>query len=156
MIEDYFGDGKNWGVQIHYIRENKKMGTAGALSLLPEKTAQPLIVMNGDLLTKINFQQLLDYHQEHNVKATVCVREYYSTLPYGVVKITDHYIAHLEEKPRQYFFINAGIYVLEPSVISGMPKYTYLDMTEFIKTLLQKKEKVAAFTVREYWIDVGN
>ena len=78
------------------------------------------------------------------------------TLPYGVVKITDHYITHLEEKPRQYFFINAGIYVLEPSVISEMPKYTYLDMTEFIKTLLQKKEKVAAFPVTEYWIDVGN
>lgn len=156
MIEEYFGDGKKWGVQIDYINENKKLGTAGALSLLPEKPEKPLIVMNGDLLTKINFQQLLDYHQNHAVKATVCVREYYSTLPYGVIKIEDHYIEHIEEKPKQHFFINAGIYVLEPSVISGMLVNTFLDMTELIKVLLQKKEKVAAFPVREYWIDVGN
>lgn len=156
MIEEYFGNGKNWGVQIDYINENKRLGTAGALSLLPEKPEKPIIVMNGDLLTKINFLQLLDYHQNHAVKATVCVREYYSNLPYGVIKIADHYIEHIEEKPRQHFFINAGIYVLEPSVISGMPVNRYLDMTELIKTLLQKKEKVAAFPVREYWIDVGN
>lgn len=156
MIEEYFGDGKSWGVQIHYIKEEKKMGTAGALSLLPEEPDKPLIVMNGDLLTKINFQQLLDYHQEQAVKATVCVREYYSTLPYGVVKIADHYIEHFEEKPSQHFFINAGIYVLDPSIISRIPVNTYLDMPEFIKTFLQKKEKIAAFPVREYWIDVGN
>ena len=156
MIEEYFGDGKEWGVQIQYIKEDKKLGTAGALSMLPEKPAKSFIVMNGDLLTKINFQQLLDYHQDHTVKATVCVREYYSNLPYGVVKITDHYIDHLEEKPRQHFFINAGIYVLEPSIISSIPVNTYLDMPDLIRKLLQKNDKVAAFPVREYWIDVGS
>jgi GTP:adenosylcobinamide-phosphate guanylyltransferase len=87
MIEGHFGDGSRWGVEIRYLREDQKLGTAGALGLLPEMTTEPLIIMNGDLLTKVNFQQLLDFHKEQRAQATMCVRDYDFQIPYGVVKV---------------------------------------------------------------------
>ena len=122
MVEDYFGNGSRWGVDIRYIREDKRMGTAGALSLLPERPTKPFLVMNGDLLTKVNFKQLLDFHLEHCAQATMCVRDYDFQVPYGVVKIQQHRLVDIEEKPAQKFFVNAGIYVLEPEVLDMIPK----------------------------------
>jgi len=155
MIEDYFGDGSKWGVIIRYLREDIKLGTAGALDLLPDKPTAPLLVMNGDVLTKINLQQLLDFHTEHNACATMCVREYDFQVPYGVVKINDHRIVSIEEKPIQRFFVNAGIYVLEPEAIEMIPHNTFFDMPSLFDKLIALDKATSVFPIREYWLDIG-
>ncbi|HEY3308699.1 MAG TPA: nucleotidyltransferase family protein [Desulfuromonadaceae bacterium] len=155
LIEGHFGDGSRWGTRIEYLREDKKLGTAGALGLLPDKPTSPVLVMNGDVLTKINFQQLLDFHLEHKAVATMCVREYDFQVPYGVVKLDRHRIASIEEKPIQRFFVNAGIYVLEPEVLDLVPRDDYFDMPTLFEKLVDQQSETAVFPVREYWLDVG-
>lgn len=155
LIEAHFGDGSKWGAQIEYLREDKKLGTAGALGRLGGKPTSPVLVMNGDVLTKINFQQLLDFHHEHKAAATMCVREYDFQVPYGVVKLNGHCIASIEEKPIQRFFVNAGIYVLEPEVLDLVPYDNYFDMPTLFEKLLEQQRETAVFPVREYWLDIG-
>ncbi len=155
MVEEYFGDGEKWGVEIHYIREEKSLGTAGALGLLPEKPVRPLIIMNGDVLTKVNFGQLLDFHRQHQAQATMCVRDYDFQIPYGVAKMEKHRLTRIDEKPLQRYFVNAGIYVLDPEVLELIPKNDYYDMTDLFSKLMEYKCETAGFPLREYWIDVG-
>jgi NDP-sugar pyrophosphorylase family protein len=155
MIEEYFADGAKWGVEIQYLREKCRLGTAGALSLLPEKPTQPVFVMNGDLLTKINFQQLLNFHTEHNACATMCVREYNIQVPYGVVELDKHKLVGIAEKPLKQFFVNAGVYVLEPEIIDMVPQDTFFDMPTLFETLIAKRFEIAVFPIREYWLDIG-
>jgi len=155
MLREYFGDGSKWGVEIDYISEEMAMGTAGPLGLLPEKPEQPFIVMNGDLLTKVNFQQLLDFHNEHHAKATVCVREYDFQIPYGVVTMDKFKLTGIEEKPVHRFFVNAGIYVLTPEVIELIPSQTRFDMTELLDNCLNNSHEAVVFPIREYWMDIG-
>lgn len=155
MIESYFGDGSRWGVEIDYLRENQKLGTAGALGLLPERSNDPVLVMNGDVLTKVNFQQLLDFHLKHKAVATMCVREYDFQVPYGVVKLNKHHISSIEEKPVQRFFVNAGIYVLQPEVLDLIPNGLPLDMPPLFDRLIALKKETVVFPVREYWVDIG-
>lgn len=155
LIEAHFGDGSRWGAEIRYLREEKKLGTAGALGLLPERPTLPVLVMNGDVLTKVNFQQLLDFHLEHRAAATMCVREYDFQVPYGVVKLDKHRIYSIEEKPVQRFFVNAGIYVLEPETLDLIPHNDYYDMPTLFEQLVQQKSETAVFPIREYWLDIG-
>lgn len=155
MVERYFGDGSQWDAEIRYLRESKRMGTAGPLSLLPERLTHPVIVMNADLLTKLNFHQLLDFHHEHRVKATMCVREYAFQVPYGVVSIENTRITAIDEKPVQRFFVNAGIYVLEPEALDLIPASQFCDMPELFDAMIERKWESAVFPVREYWLDVG-
>jgi NDP-sugar pyrophosphorylase family protein len=155
MIKKHFGDGGRWGVEIRYIDEEFALGTAGPLGCLPERSAAPIIVMNGDILTQVNFHQLLAFHAEHRSKATMCVREYDFQIPYGVINLQHHRLVDIEEKPVQRFFVNAGIYALEPEVISMIPKNKHCDMPGLFKEVLQQGYETAAFPVREYWMDVG-
>lgn len=155
MITQYFGDGSRWGVEIDYIHETKKLGTAGALGLLKQSPGSSFLVMNGDLLTKVNFNQLIDFHHTHNASATMCVREYDFQVPYGVVKIENHRIIGIDEKPIHRFFVNAGVYVLEPGVLSMIPADTSIDMPNLFEKLIEVKKETAVFPVREYWLDIG-
>ena len=155
-IRDYFQDGADWNVSISYVHEDIPLGTGGALGLLPkEKINHPLIMMNGDLLSDINFIELLDYHQKHKAKATMCVSEYQLEIPYGVVNHDDHKLIRIDEKPKQKFFINAGIYVVEPSVINQITRNTVIDMTTILDNLVDSGEEVNVFPIHEYWLDVG-
>ncbi|MFD0590673.1 nucleotidyltransferase family protein [Paenibacillus sp. GCM10027627] len=155
MIMGYFGDGSKWGIEIQYIHETKRLGTAGALSLLPFVPEEPLLVMNGDLLTKVNFRQLLDFHVETKAKATMCVREYEYQVPYGVVKVNNHQLVSIEEKPLQRYFISGGIYVIQPEALSIIPDDTFYDMPTLFSQLIEKEQNTAVFPIREYWIDIG-
>lgn len=155
MIKDFCGDGCKWGIKIQYLREKKKMGTAGALSLLPAKPEKPLIIINADVLTNVNIQQLLDFHNEHKAAATMCVQDYHFEVPYGVIKINQHRIKGLDEKPVQRFFVNAGIYVLEPRVLDVIPTQESFDMTELFTRLIDQGFEIVAFPIREYWMDIG-
>jgi dTDP-glucose pyrophosphorylase len=155
MIKHYFGDGSKLGVSIQYIDEQKRMGTAGSLSLLPEKPTKPFFVMNADLLTKVNFKQLLDFHYEHEAFATMCVRDYEYQVPYGVIKTHNQRLLSIEEKPVQRYFVNAGIYVLNPEVLEYIPNGTFFDMPQLFETIIQHKKEAAVFPIREYWMDIG-
>lgn len=153
-IIDYFGDGSRLDIEIQYLHESQKLGTAGALSLLPNQPEETLLVMNGDLLTKVNFNQMFDFHASHHAQATMCVSEYDFQVPYGVVNINGHSITRIDEKPVQHFFVNAGIYALEPRVLDLIPSNIYFDMPMLFEKLVESQE-VAAFPLREYWLDIG-
>jgi dTDP-glucose pyrophosphorylase/predicted transcriptional regulator len=155
MIESYFNDGLRWSVDIRYLRENMPMGTAGALSLLTERPSVPIIVMNGDVLTKVNMQHLLDFHEAHKSKATMCVHEYDFQVPYGVITTNQYRLAAIDEKPIQRFFVNAGIYVLEPDMIDHIPKNEFFNMTTLFETVISLGYETAAFPIHEYWLDIG-
>ncbi len=155
MIKDHFADGSRWGAQIHYLEEDRKLGTAGALSLLPKSPSAPFLVMNGDLLTKVDFRHLLDFHHEHRAQATMCVREYDFQVPYGVVRLDGQRIAGIDEKPVHRFFVNAGIYVLEPEALHRVPRDTFFDMPSLFEKLIADGRDTAAFPIREYWLDIG-
>lgn len=155
MIHDHFGDGHDWNVQIDYLREKKRRGTAGPLSLLPEAPQDPIVVLNGDLLTTLDFGRMVDYHMDQSVIATMGVRHHNMTVPYGVIEINGRKIAKIEEKPTQTFFVNAGIYVLEPAILKRIPGNTYFDMTELFEDLISVDSDVTAYPIQEYWRDVG-
>jgi dTDP-glucose pyrophosphorylase len=154
-IKEHFGDGSKWNVEVEYLEEDRRLGTAGALTLIPETETSPLIVMNGDLLTRVNFQDLLDYHEQQDAAATMCVRQYDIQVPFGVVNIEGNRIRMIDEKPVQRFLVNAGIYVLNPDVIGLIPRGRYFDMTELFGAILDAERETAAFPVHEYWLDVG-
>ena len=156
MIEEYFGNGSDWGIQIDYIREDKRLGTAGSLKLLPETNTQPIIVMNGDILTKVDFRNLLDFHINKEADATLCIREYQLEVPYGVVSIERNRFKGIEEKPKERFPINAGLYVLNPELIGYIPYNTYFDMPELFTILARQNCEVVVYPIREYWMDIGH
>jgi dTDP-glucose pyrophosphorylase/predicted transcriptional regulator len=155
MIREYFGDGSAWGVDISYLEERDRLGTAGALSLLPERPTQPFFVMNGDLLTTVNFDQMLKYHREQRAFTTVCVREHTITVPFGVVDFDDHRLLGIREKPTQKFFVNAGVYLLDPGVLDHLSPDVAVDMPSLIGATIAQGKTSVVFPLREYWIDVG-
>jgi len=155
MIKEYFGDGSTLGVNIDYIEESKRLGTAGALSLIKERPQEPFFVMNADLLTNVNFEHLLDFHLlEHSV-ATMCVREYDYQVPYGVIETDGSLITSIKEKPVHKFFVNAGIYTLSPQVFEYIPKDEFYDMPTLFEDIIADNLKSVSFPIHEYWLDIG-
>ena len=155
MIADHFGDGSAFGGEIHYLREDARLGTAGALGLLPSVPEEPIIVMNGDLLTALDFRAFIDFHNAHGGAATIAVREHKVQIPYGVADIDGEYITEIREKPTHTWFINAGIYVLQPSALALIGSGETVDMPTVLHRLVERGEKVAAYPITEYWLDIG-
>ena len=156
MTREYFSDGHKWGISIHYIEEDERLGTAGSLRLLPEaQNSNPIIVMNGDVLTKVNLSHFLDFHVSHKAKATMGVREYNFQVPYGVLKLDHHRIVEVEEKPDHNFFVNAGIYVLDQDILNCLPDKERFEMPNLFEQLIKVGHHTVAFPIREYWLDIG-
>jgi dTDP-glucose pyrophosphorylase/predicted transcriptional regulator len=156
MIREHFGDGSQWGVSIEYVHEDEPLGTGGALGLLPKESIDlPMLMMNGDLLTTVNYRGLLDFHVEHGSVATMCVREYEHQIPYGVVETDGTYIQSMEEKPIQKCFINAGIYVVSPELLQAVTPGARIDMPTLLEQQMAADRKVSMFPVHEYWLDIG-
>lgn len=155
QIERHFGDGARWGATIRYLREDEALGTAGPLGMIPDVPSEPLLVMNGDLLTTVHFDSLLQHHSDHGATATMAVREYDVQIPFGVVQIEDERIRGIDEKPVQSVHVNAGLYVLDPSVLHRVPKGRTFDMTDLFDGLVADGEKAVAFSLRDQWIDIG-
>jgi len=155
MIKEYFKDGAALGVNIDYIEENKRLGTAGALSLINERPQEPFFVMNADLLTTVNFEHLLDFHMNEHSVATMCVREYDYQVPYGVIETQGSKIVSIKEKPIHKFFVNAGIYVLSPQIFKYIPKDEFYDMPTLFEDIIKDKLKSISFPIHEYWLDIG-
>lgn len=154
-VVEHFGDGARFGAKISYLREDEPLGTAGALTLLPDMGELPFVVMNGDLLTKMDFSRLLDFHAERGGLATMCVRPFTSQIPYGVVKMEDGRLLGVEEKPTRTVHVNAGIYALSPRALSRIPTGQPFDMPMLFEALLAEGATTLAYPVNEYWIDIG-
>ncbi|WP_318432655.1 nucleotidyltransferase family protein [Photobacterium leiognathi] len=156
MIHEYFGDGSKWNVNITYVHEDKPLGTGGALGLLPrEITQKPLIMINGDVLTNLDINALLDYHNKENALATMCVREYDYQIPYGVIEKDGNRIVAMIEKPKYTFHVNAGIYVVSPKLFNSVDKDTKVDMPSLLEVKMKCNEKIVMYPLTEYWLDIG-
>lgn len=154
MIENYFGDGTKWGVSIKYIYEENPLGTGGALGLLPADLPDlPIIMMNGDVLTKVNYEALLAFHNENCASATMCVREYEYQVPFGVIESEGNKIKGMVEKPIQRFHVNAGIYVVGRQIIEEVLNNEVVDMPTLLERYLD--QCVLMFPFHEYWLDIG-
>lgn len=155
QIERHFGDGSALGVEIRYLRERERLGTAGALSLLPEPPSAPFVVTNADLLTQENYGRMLDEHVSAGADATMAVRSYEMQVPFGVVRTEDGRIQSIEEKPVQRFVVSAGMYVLSPSVLSLVPRETYFDMTSLFAAIVERGLRTRCHQIDGYWLDIG-
>jgi dTDP-glucose pyrophosphorylase len=155
-IQDYFGNGEKWGVSIQYIHEEEPLGTGGALGLLPhEEIDLPLIMMNGDLLTSLNIHGFLEFHDNHTSVATMCVREYEYQVPYGVIASEGAQIKSMVEKPVYKYFINAGIYLLNPELVKRVERGIRIDMPALLQQQIEEGRPVNMFPLHEYWLDIG-
>ena len=156
-IINYFGDGKKWGVKIKYIEEHKPLGTAGSLGMINEYLNEPFFCINADIISKVNYLNLLENHIKSNFEATMCIRENIIQLPYGVVTLNENKkkVTRIDEKPYLKNYINAGIYVFNPNIIDIINKNEFTSMTQFLNKLLYKKHKINSFLLKDYWIDAG-
>lgn len=156
VIRDYFGNGEKWGISIQYLHEEEPLGTGGALGLLPhDEIDQPLFMMNGDLLTSLNLHSFLEFHETHNGIATMCVREYEHQVPYGVITSEGTQIKSMVEKPVHRFFVNAGIYLLDPVLVKSVEPGTRIDMPTLLEGQIDGGNAVNMFPIHEYWLDIG-
>ena len=155
QIIEHFGDGKDWGVAIDYLVEDEPLGTAGSLQLLPSTVQEPFLVMNGDVLTRLNPSQLLRFHVEHDAAGTLCVREHTTTVPFGVVQTNGVELAGFAEKPSYRQLVNAGVYVIDPQLLPLLPHHQATDMPTLLQSAQKVGHRVAVCPIHEYWIDVG-
>ncbi len=176
MIENYFGDGGKYGINIRYLRENKRMGTAGSLSLLPDDIEYPILVMNGDILTKVKYGDMIRIHKENKATATMAVREFVNTVPYGVIETKSgmeidgkesekqkeittslpyRQITQIKEKPVNKYLVNAGIYVLSKEAVGYVPQSSFFDMTQLFERIISDDGRAMSYIVDDYWIDIG-
>jgi len=153
-IRDHFGDGSAFGVDINYVAEDQPLGTAGALSLI-EKQQGPLLVINGDILTKVDFRAMRHFHDDHKASLTVAVRRYEFQVPYGVLECDGIVVRAVREKPVHACLVNAGIYLVSPEAHSLIPSDTHYNMTDLIETLANTGKLVVTFPITEYWLDIG-
>lgn len=155
QIINHFGDGSRWDVKIEYIQEEIPLGTGGALSLLPSIPEDPILVMNGDVLTRVDFNHLMYFHKEYGGEVTICVREQLTQIPFGVVQVNGTLVTGFQEKPMLSHFINAGIYLISPSALSLLQPNSPCDMPVLFERVNQRKGRIHAFPIHEYWLDVG-
>ncbi|MFA5984401.1 MAG: nucleotidyltransferase family protein [Methylococcaceae bacterium] len=156
QIKDYFGDGRRWGISIHYLDEHEPLGTAGAIGLLPDNLPDmPLLVMNGDILTQVDFARLLAYHNESEGVATLCVRQYEYQIPYGVVTLEGQQVTGIVEKPVHSCYSNAGIYVLNYALAKTIAEQGKVDMPDLLSQQIADGQGVSVFPVQDYWLDIG-
>jgi dTDP-glucose pyrophosphorylase len=155
LIEGYFQDGSDFGVRLSYVHEPRRLGTAGALTRLPERPTRPFFVLNADLLTDVDYGALMDFHLDEGAALTMCVAAHDTRIAYGVVSLDGTRVAGIVEKPRLTHFINAGIYVLDPRCLDLIPHDAPYDMPTLIDALIARGERVAGFPMREPWIDIG-
>lgn len=154
VIQQHFGNGSEFGMDIRYVEEDEPMGTAGALCRL-NGTSQPLLIINGDILTNVDFRAMFQFHQEHDAYMTIAVKQIELAVPYGVVELGDSGVTGITEKPVMRHFINAGIFLLNPEACEFVPHDRPYDMPDLINALVEARKRVVAFPIREYWLDIG-
>jgi NDP-sugar pyrophosphorylase family protein len=154
-ITAHFGDGGSYNAAVQYSHEDQPLGTAGALKQIDVRENEPLLVINGDVLTTVNYRAMLEYHREHQAQLTMGIRRYVIKVPYGVVECEGPDVRELREKPEVGFFVNAGIYLVEPRACQEVPDGQRFDMTDLIDLLITRGQRVVSFPIHEYWVDIG-
>lgn len=155
QIESHFGDGKKYGLNISYQKEDEPLGTAGALSLIP-KPKKTLLVINGDIQTDMDFSAMFDFHRINNAAFTVALKKYDIEIPFGIAHLDNIHVRRIQEKPNYSFLVNAGIYIMEPDVLEYIPRQAKMDMPQLIDILLKEEKEVIGYPIHEYWIDIGS
>lgn len=154
QIEDHFGDGSALDIDIRYLREDKPLGTCGALGLLP-RPDEPFVVTNGDVLAKADYSHVLDSHLQSDAQATVVVRDYQMQVPFGVINTDGGHVTRIDEKPTQNYTISAGVYVLSPEVLDLVPADSFYDMPDLIADMIARGQRVRQQRAEGYWMDIG-
>jgi dTDP-glucose pyrophosphorylase len=155
MIESHFRDGREFGLEIHYLRETTRLGTAGALAMLPATPSAPLLVMNGDILTGLDFGAFVDDHLRQQAAITIGAREFHTQIPYGVMDLDGDLVRGIREKPSVSSIVSAGIYALSPEMLSLVPGGEFFDMPTLVDKAVVSGRRVRAHVISDYWIDVG-
>lgn len=155
IIENYFQNGLAYGVKIEYIRENKRLGTAGGIKLAEDYIDKPFFVINGDIFTNLNVENMMKFHVKNKFDITVGTRKHSFQIPYGVIETENNYIKHLKEKPQIEYLINAGVYCLNPNLISSIPDNKYFEITDLIDICIKNGGKVGSYEIKDYWMDIG-
>ncbi|EOI6869242.1 NTP transferase domain-containing protein [Yersinia enterocolitica] len=156
QIKEYFGDGNQWNISITYVYEEIPLGTGGALGLLPSDIPNlPLIMINGDVLTTVDIEKLLEFHSANTAIATMCVRNFEYKIPFGVINSDGYRILSMEEKPTHRYLVNAGIYVISPELFLSVPKNKHIDMPTLLEDKISSGSEVVIFPIHEYWLDIG-
>jgi|MDTC01.1.fsa_nt_gb dTDP-glucose pyrophosphorylase len=157
VIEDYFGDGSKQGVDIKYIYEPKPLGTAGSLGIIPDelKPDKAFLVLNGDLLTTLDFKVFVDFHISTKYDFTLCGRPYEVEIPFGYPVISGDIVEGFREKPTFTHLVNSGIYCVSPELINEVPKNVYFDMPDLIRNIISKGKRVGVFPLREQFHEIG-
>lgn len=155
IIENYFQNGYAYGVKIEYIKENKRLGTAGGIKLAENFMSKPFFVINGDVFTNLDLENMMQFHEKNNFDITVGIRKHSFQIPYGVVKTEGNCIKEIEEKPTIEYLINGGIYCLNPKVISLIPENEYFEITDLIALCIKSGLNVGSYEIKEYWMDIG-
>jgi dTDP-glucose pyrophosphorylase/CBS domain-containing protein len=153
-IVEHFQDGADFGLRIEYVDEEQPTGTAGSLAKAAVGDV-PLLVINGDILTSVDFRAMLEFHREHAAEMTVAVQQHEVQIPFGVIRMDGIDAISIVEKPSVRHFVNAGIYLIEPNVCKMVPADRPFDMPELITKLIEGQKRVICFPIREYWLDVG-
>lgn len=156
VIKAHFQDGSRWGVDINYLEEDKPRGTAGSLELLPkEDLSAPVLVMNGDIVAKINLGRMIEAHESTGAAMTIGSKLHNINVPFGVLQVSDGCVTGLSEKPDMELLVNAGFYLLEPEILKLIPPGAHLDMTELMESSINDGQKVSPFVLLDSWIDIG-
>lgn len=155
IVEGYFGDGSSLDVNIQYIRETKRLGTAGCLKMVCENLKEAFYVMNGDLLTRLDFEKMLKFHMANGFDLTMGIRRHEYQIPYGVIDVEGNSVLGMVEKPLKHYIINAGIYCLNPDIIKYIPENEYYDITSLIEACLKENGKIGGYYIKDYWMDIG-
>jgi NDP-sugar pyrophosphorylase family protein len=155
IIEGALRDGSQLGVNLHYVHETEPLGTAGALNLVRDKLTGPFLMMNGDLLTRLDFRKFYEYHRACNAEITVGTKNFDVQIPYGVIEDSAGRVTQLREKPTYSNRINSGIYLISPSVLDLMPPTGRFDATQLIQAAVDADRAVYSYLIEEYWLDIG-
>jgi len=155
QIKQRIGDGSRWGIVVEYLEEESPLGTGGALGLLPKPSDRPLLVINGDVLTRVDFSHLLDFHSNHQAVATVCTRVQETQIPFGVVESNGASFLDICEKPTLRHMVSAGVYVISPQIVTLVERNIRVDMPDVIR-MATSHGPVMVFPIHEYWSDVGS
>ena len=153
LIKAYFGNGKKFNIKINYVHEKKSLGTAGPLKLI-KNLKEPFLVMNGDIITKLNFLDLFSYHKKNNAAMTIAVKKYTNQLPFGTISFNKNNVIDIEEKPTTNHLISTGIYILSPIAIRFIPVNTFFTIPDLIKALIKAKLNVIKYEFDEYWLAI--
>jgi NDP-sugar pyrophosphorylase family protein len=156
VIENYFGNGERFGVEIHYVKEDTPLGTAGSISLWKEKFQEPIVVTNGDILSEINYSDFLDFHIQQNADATMAVYQHIWKNPFGVVEVDGHCLVGFLEKPVIRNYVNAGIYILSPKIIDSIKTSKLVNMPDIFMRGREAGLNTIVYPIHERWMDVGN